>query len=53
MSPEDVHVTAEGVDCPVGLRHGDHSLSVGVLEGGVPEEILSNQRPVFMSRDQY
>ena len=36
MSPDDVHVSPEGVDGPVGLGHGHHGLGLGVLKGGVP-----------------
>ena len=35
VSPDDVHISPEGVDCPVGLGHGHHSLGLGVLEGGL------------------
>ena len=36
VSPDDVHVSPEGVDGPVGLGHGHHGLGLGVLEGGLP-----------------
>ena len=35
MSPQNVDIPSKGVDCSVWLRHGDHSLGLGVLEGGV------------------